>query len=414
MNRVFLYFAVLLFFLPGCTGKNIRNNFDANRAFIEFETIFFETYAYTDKPDFDAKSLLADFKGRLVKSNSRQEFRDIAQVFLRHFSDPHLNLGPYNEFDFSVIPTGSDIWASFREGRFFVSDVKKNSVAFAGGILPDDEIIEVDGLTPDEAIRKIFDKSIQQLSKRQIEYGLNVALGGLRYKKRVLKIKRPGQLITKKIEASYSNEKPSHKVSFKKIEDFGYIRFNNSLGDKSTINEFKKALSALLNTKALIIDLRDIPSGGNTGVAEPILGHFTKKPKPYQKYRVQTPETPYSRAKLQTAYTRPSLPLYQKPYVVLVGRWTGSMGEGMAIGFDAIGAKAVIGSPMADLLGGIKKIELPESQSWMEIGFERIYHVNGMYREDFIPGNLIVPSDVDSHGQDPGLKEALDFLRSTT
>jgi len=71
--------------------------------------------------------------------------------------------------------------------------------------------------------------------------------------------------------------------------------------------------------------------------------------------------------------------------VVLVGHWTGSMGEGMAIGFDAIGAKAVIGTPMADLLGGINQFQLPDSTITLELGFERLYHVNGSYREDFVP-----------------------------
>ena len=34
--------------------------------------------------------------------------------------------------------------------------------------------------------------------------------------------------------------------------------------------------------------------------------------------------------------------VYSRPVVVLVNRWTGSMGEGLAIGFDATGAGAVV------------------------------------------------------------------------
>ena len=38
------------------------------------------------------------------------------------------------------------------------------------------------------------------------------------------------------------------------------------------------------STKALIIDLRNTVSGGNTSVAEPIMGMFTTTKQPYQLY----------------------------------------------------------------------------------------------------------------------------------
>ena len=109
-------------------------------------------------------------------------------------------------------------------------------------------------------------------------------------------------------------------------------------------------MESLRATDALIIDLRNTPSGGNTGVAEPILGYFTETKTVYQLYRIQTDSQKYNDGKLKKAKTKPGNFIYNKPFVVLAGRWTGSMGEGMAIGLDALGAKAVIGAPMADLL----------------------------------------------------------------
>jgi carboxyl-terminal processing protease len=401
---------VPFFFILGCAETSLKKNFNSEKAFMEFEKLFLATYAYADKPEFDTTDLLKKYKIQLVQSNSIQEFRDNIQFFLRHFCDPHLNLGPYNEFDFSVIPTGSDIWAVTKEDKFFISDVKRNSLAFKAKVLPGDEIIEIDGEPPRNGIENALGEKTEKLSKKQIEYGLNVALAGLRYKSRVLKLRRSGEILIKEMSSTYSESKQAKKVFFKRIKDIGYIRFNNSLGEEETVSAFKTALSQLLTTKGLIIDLRDIPSGGHTGVAEPILGHFTSSPQPYQKYRVQTSHESYKKAALRIAYTRPSKPLYQKPYVVLVGRWTGSMGEGMAIGFDAIGAQSIIGSPMADLLGGITKVEFKESESWLEVGFERLYHVNGSFREDFVPDTLVVPSDTDSEGRDPSLRKALQVL----
>jgi C-terminal processing protease CtpA/Prc len=41
------------------------------------------------------------------------------------------------------------------------------------------------------------------------------------------------------------------------------------------------------------------------------------------------------------------------PVVVLVNHWTGSIGEGMAIGLDAMHRARVVGTPMAHLAGAI-------------------------------------------------------------
>ena len=46
------------------------------------------------------------------------------------------------------------------------------------------------------------------------------------------------------------------------------------------------------------------------------------------------------------------------PVTVRVGRWTGSMGEGLAIGLHAVVGAEVIGTPMAKLLGALGEVRL--------------------------------------------------------
>jgi carboxyl-terminal processing protease len=75
---------------------------------------------------------------------------------------------------------------------------------------------------------------------------------------------------------------------------------------------------------------------------------------------------------------------HRGPVTVLVGRWTGSMGEGLAIGFDAIGAE-VCGGPMAGLLGAIYDYRLERSGLVLKLPTERLYAVDGTPREAFVP-----------------------------
>lgn len=394
-------------------AQNSRQEFNASAAWLELKNTLEQQYAYLDRKGVNKSELFDLFAAKLSASPSKQVFADTAQQLLRNFYDPHLNLGPYNEFDFSVYPTGSDIYVNYQNQQFIVVDVKAGSSADLAGIRPNMKVITVNDVAMEQAVKQVLGRELSQLLPEQVNYAANVSLGGFRNTARTMTINDGTGDKQYKLAASYvaiNALRDGPAVSFKQIDDVGYIAFNNALGNMATVTEFKQALSELTKTKALIIDLRNTPSGGNTGIAEPVLGHFVTQKTAYQRYRVQQAGVPYERAQMETAYVIPTLPHYNKPFVVLAGHWTGSMGEGMTIGFDAIGANTVIGAPMADLLGGIKTVQLEHSDTWLELGFERLYHVDGSFREDFVPHVYMNTADRDCNGNDPALVKALSLL----
>lgn len=389
------------------------NAFDSGSAWDELVTTLRSDYAYLDRVNGEFENLTPHFQAKALATNSEKEFIDVAQSFLRNLRDPHLNLGPLDNDDYIVYPTGSDIYAEIKRNSVLIVDVKSGSDAFKKGLRPGMTVEGIDGLAINEAIEAVAGISVDDLSLTQKNYAVNIALGGKRYHSRTLTVKSDKGERIYSLAPSYDsinklNDGPA--VSFRDIDGIGYIRFNNSLGNNASVMEFRNAINALGQSRAFIIDLRNTPSGGNTGVAEPILSHFTDTEKVYQCYRTQTSGHSYSEAKLQRASVTPQEPLIDKPFIVLSGHWTGSMGEGMTIGLDALGARAVVGAPMADLLGGIKRVDLEKSGAWLELGFERLYHVNGGYREDFIPSVLLDAADTNEKGKDPALLSALDML----
>jgi carboxyl-terminal processing protease len=60
------------------------------------------------------------------------------------------------------------------------------------------------------------------------------------------------------------------------------------------------------------------------------------------------------------------------------------MGEGLAVGLDALGAD-VVGDPMAGLLGAIYDHRLENSGMVIKLPTERLYAVDGTPREAFRP-----------------------------
>jgi carboxyl-terminal processing protease len=174
-------------------------------------------------------------------------------------------------------------------------------------------------------------------------------------------------------------------VESRQVDGALVIRINDALGDRATIAAFDQAMTTAPPGQTLVLDLTETPSGGNTVVARAIMGWFVDAPSAYQIHNLpaEARETGIERRWIEQVLPRPGR-RHNGPVVVRVGRWTGSMGEGLAIGLHAQGAR-VAGRPMAGLLGAVYDLRLPNSGLVIKIPVERLYAVDGTPREQFKP-----------------------------
>ncbi len=86
---------------------------------------------------------------------------------------------------------------------------------------------------------------------------------------------------------------------------------------------------------------------------------------------------------------------YDKPVYILVNKWTGSMGEGIAIGLNTADGIKVIGTEMARLAGGMKSIDFKNHNYGFQVSFEKIFDVKGNPREEFVPKNYVEQTRTD-------------------
>jgi len=159
---------------------------------------------------------------------------------------------------------------------------------------------------------------------------------------------------------------------------------DDSLGEDALVRAFDEAL-AKFPLSPLIIDLRDTASGGVSSVARGIMGRFVRAPMPYQRHELVAEFRATGIRRIWVEYVAPRDPLFSRPVVVLVGHWTGSMGEGIAIGLNAVRNAPVLGEPMAHLLGALDQVDLPNSKIPVRVPAEKLFHVNGTPREAFVP-----------------------------
>ncbi|MGZ3173418.1 MAG: S41 family peptidase, partial [Croceibacterium sp.] len=170
------------------------------------------------------------------------------------------------------------------------------------------------------------------------------------------------------------------------------IRLNDSIGQDATIAAFDTAMAQIPDDARVILDLTDTASGGNSYIARAVIGWFIDRPRPYQVHSSPEEERQTTVPRMWIEYVIPRPGKHHSgPVTVLADRWTGSMGEGLAIGLDAMGAP-VCGTRMAGLVGAVDDNRLGHSGQVVKLPTERLTTVSGVPREQFRPRPLDDPA----------------------
>lgn len=381
--RTKLTVAILLFALNAAPGQTI---YQKDFAFY-WQTIR-DNFAYFDKQHTNWDTVKIIYQPALDTITTKDSFIHLLESVNNELYNGHVFLNVNTNTSNRTIPTGADLKVSREGNQFVIREIRKDYNADKCGLQNGMVITAFNHVPIDEAIKKYLPRSVKEVDPDMLEYAANLLLAGTHNIKREItaiingheQTYNPDQ-IPNKTEQSPSSLLESEIIS----GDTGYIRIENSLGNSHLISEFDLALDSLINTRHLILDLRETPSGGNTTVARAIMGRFTDREFPYQKhiYTREEKETGIRRSTLELVSPREKT--YTGELIVLAGYWTGSMGEGMAIGFDAMRKGIVRGTKMAGLLGEIYSFETPETKITFSIPCVQLQHVNGQPREDFVP-----------------------------
>lgn len=354
--------------------------------FNEFWNDVNENYAYLEQQGIDWDKVKKIYSPKIKEVSNRTEFIEFLENVLNELYNGHNHLKTNLKSSNRLIPTGLDLFVEKINGKYIITDLRKGYGAKLSGLELGMEIIKFNGKSIDPQLKKFLPKFTSDYNPQMIQYAISKLFAGTHYNSRKITVKQNGE--KKDFYPDKFKTKTSNKLlEYKKINETGYIKINNSLGDNDLISRFDKALDSLMDTKKLIIDLTETPSGGNTTVARAIMGRFINKKMPYQQHEFD--ENKFDTKRYWVEYVIPRKPIYSGKVYLLVGHWTGSMGEGIAIGFDVMERATIIGTEMAGLLGEMETFELTETKIRFAIPFARLYHINGTPREDFIPEILI-------------------------
>jgi C-terminal processing protease CtpA/Prc len=372
-----------------------------------------DNYCYFQKKHIDWAKLKPDYDAQLDTVTGRPGFVAVLERAIYELYDHHCGLHTNNPQSRRLVPTGADIWAEYRNSKPVIVEVRKDFSAEKVGIKAGMEVIAINDIPVDRAIIPLLPHTVNNESK---SFALRLALNGDHIIKRKITLKNENHNIDfypdKDGMLLEHIDYPSY-VETKVIGNVGYIKVNNYLFDNVMIAKFDSALNKLMHTKALIIDMRETPSGGNTAVARAILGRFIMKDHFYQKHELYSEEKSTGIKRSWEEIVSPRGRTYTNPVVVLADHWTGSVSEGITIAFDGMKRATVIGTQMARLNGAVDGFEMPNTKIGFNIATEKLYHINGQPREFYNPAIT-----VDVRNQKPGndviLHTAIDYLNQKT
>ncbi|MEL6132547.1 MAG: S41 family peptidase, partial [Bacteroidota bacterium] len=321
----------------------------------------------------------------------REKFVAVLESMIQELYNGHISLNTNTHTSPRLIPSGADFWVEKRGQDFIIEGIYKGGKAEKAGLKLSMKVVAYNDVPIKEATQNMLPHTVDVPDAEVWRYAANVLLAGKRNEERKITVETSEGRIDF-FPDTYEAEVPVGNLSYQVLErGIGMIRLHNSLGNNQTIKDFDQALDALMaqGVHKLILDLRDVPSGGNNTVAKGIMGRFISEEMPYQRYRFTDDERETGVPALWIEYVMPRGQTFEGGLVVLCNQWTGSIGEAMVIGFDGMKRGEILGTRMAGLLGAIGNYTLKNTKIKFQLPITRLYHIDGTPREDFRPGHQL-------------------------
>jgi len=378
-----------------------------------------DNYAYLDAKATDWNKVRTVYRPQLAAVQTRAEFISFMERVLEELYDPHISLNTNLPSSPRLVPTGDDTWAEWQEGNAIITEVRPGSSAEQAGLRAGMQVLSINRSPVRQAVHSREGQCLRHPDLAADNWALRVLLAGRHNETRRFVVQhgpQPPVAVTlddtaaERGSVSESDAPLLHEEVLRQNPRIGYIRINNSLGETKLFRQFDAALDKLKDTRGLILDLRDTPSGGNTTVARGLLGRFITQDMFYQKHDSPAEVRAYGIQQKWVDIVSPRGPCYSRPVVVLADHWTGSMGEGIAIGMDGMKRGTVVGTRMAGLNGAIDSITLPDTGIGVNFPTERLFHINGTLREDFVPPVTVSLLHQDNPGHDAILEAGTKVL----
>lgn len=366
-------------------------------------------YAYLERPG-EWRAAGARWRPKAAGARSREQLLGVLEGILGELNDEHVTLDAHLPGSPRPVPTATDLWAEWIDGQAVISAVRAGSVADVAGAVPGMRVVSI-GKTPvDKAVRALL-RGPRHSDARARDWALRRLLAGPWSGKLDFEVASAGRVRQLEIEREDLPPSGTPPLIARRIgeeRNLGYLRLKNNLGEAGLVAHFDAAMHYLKDTRGLILDLRETPSGGSPEVARALLGRFVTDESPWI---VRVPRGTRRSAQPPAEKVSPRGPFtFASRILVLVDRWTAGEGESLAVGLETCAGATLVGTPMAGLRGDARELPLPDSGIVLRYPAARVLRVDGTPREAARPAVMVDIVHPSGGPGDPILYQALRIL----
>ena len=116
-------------------------------------------YAYFDVKQTDWAAVRSIYRPNARKVKTRAEFVGLLERVLEELYDPHTHLDTNTASSPRLVPSGTDLWAEWREAAALILEVRPGSPAAQAGLRPGMELVSYNGKAITEAVEARLGRS---------------------------------------------------------------------------------------------------------------------------------------------------------------------------------------------------------------------------------------------------------------
>lgn len=363
-------------------------------------------YIYLSEKGVDINCIRIHYSGKIEQLKTQEDIILFFEYLLNEFYDSHLILNTNTASSYRLY---APVYVSFQNNRYIISSVWQTQIDTLHEDIIGSYLEKINDIDIDKAIESFPTHCHNKSNPIVREWIANKLVAGTYQQPRILQLRLHNQRIINLDLNQLKIKKENRLLNVEKKKNIGIIRINNSLGNNDLISVFDQTLDSLFDTEGIILDLRNTVDGGNSYVARGIMSRFISSTKAYQKHQtIEKYGSGPAVEKIWLEYVSTRNKTYQKPLIALVGRWTGSMGEGLSIGLEAAAGAIIIGSEMERLAGEMGGFSFLHQKFGYRLSTAKLFHVNGTPREKYRPSFYVQQSTI---LKDEVLEKALSIIK---
>lgn len=327
-------------------------------------------FVFMDRAQVDWDSLYVAMIPQMKAVKTDAEAVRLLQRMVARLGDGHTYVYGYNSRKYRTMP----LTTRWVDGKVYVDQVYSSSFA-KQGVRRGQEVVSINGEAPESYAQRELAPYISTSTPQWLIHEMYDGQGLTRVEgQRPMTLQlRDGK---RQMSVSYDFDgsgfdlipEPSQPVSFRLLDDgIGYLRIENFM-DSHLCDQFDRLYPQILQTRALIIDVRDNP-GGNSGNGDYIAYHFvadsvrtgaweSREYIPAFASWGYKERTYREEGNLVRADATDSLERYTRPVALLVGRGTFSAAEDFTGYMRATGYCTLVGEPTGGSTGNALRVEV--------------------------------------------------------